>query len=174
MTQKEVPFEWTDKCEERFQKLKTLLTTTPTHTLLVEGKDFIIYYDASHLGLGVVLIQEKNVIAYALRQLKIHQRNYPTHDLELAALVFALKIWRHYLYGVKFEVFIDHRSLQHVLTQKDLNLRQRRWVELLKDYDVTIQYHPCKANVVADALSRKIVSMGSLGCLGVSKRSLTC
>ena len=103
----------------------------------------------------------------------MHERNYPTHDLELAAVVFALKIWRHYLYGVKCEVFTDHRSLQHVFTQKDLNLRQRRWMKLLKDYDVTIQYHLGKANVVADPLSQKTVSMGSLACLSVSKRPLS-
>ncbi|WMV57335.1 hypothetical protein MTR67_050720 [Solanum verrucosum] len=105
--------------------------------------------------LGNVVSKEgdKNVITYASRQLKVHERNYPTHDLELAAVVFALKIWRHYLYGVKYEVFTDHRSLQHEFTRKDLNLRQRRWIEFLKDYDVTIQYHPGKANVVADALS---------------------
>ncbi|WMV25129.1 hypothetical protein MTR67_018514, partial [Solanum verrucosum] len=100
------------------------------------------------------------------------ERNYPTHDLELAAVVFALKIWRHYLYGVKCEVFNDHRSLQHVFTQKDLNLRQRRWMELLKDYNVTIQYNSGKANVVADALSVKAVSMYSLACLSVTKRPL--
>ncbi|WMV09491.1 hypothetical protein MTR67_002876 [Solanum verrucosum] len=111
----------------------------------------------------------KNVIAYVSRLLKV-QTNYPTHNLDLAAVVFALKIWWHYLYGVNCEVFTDHRSLQHVFTQKDLNLRQQRWIELLKDYDVTIQYHPGKANVVADALSRKAVSMGSLACLSVSKR----
>ena len=87
-------------------------------------------------------MQEKNVIAYASRKLKVHERNYPTHDLELAAVVFALKKWRHYLYGVKCEVYTDHRSLQYVFTQKDLNLRQRRWMELLKDYDITILYHP--------------------------------
>ncbi|WMV45901.1 hypothetical protein MTR67_039286 [Solanum verrucosum] len=98
---------------------------------------------------------DKNVIAYVSHQLKVHERNYPTHDLELAAVVFDLKIWRHYLYGVKCEVFTDHRSLHHVFTQMDLNLRQRRWMELLKDYDVTIQYLQGKANVVADALSRK-------------------
>ncbi|KAH0652758.1 hypothetical protein KY289_030436 [Solanum tuberosum] len=115
---------------------------------------------------------DKNVIAYASRQLKVHERNYPTHDLELTAVVFALKIWRHYLYGVKCEVFIDHRSLQHVFTQNDLNLRQQRWMELLKDYDVTIQYHSGKANVVADALSRKAVSIGSLAYLSVTKRPL--
>ena len=95
-------------------------------------------------------MQEKNVIAYAFRQLKVHERNYPTHDLELAAVVFALKQWRHYLYGVKCEVYTEHRSLQYVFTQRDLNLRQRRWIELLKDYDVTILYHPGKANVVAE------------------------
>ncbi|WMV19198.1 hypothetical protein MTR67_012583, partial [Solanum verrucosum] len=113
----EIPFEWIEKCEESFQKLKTLLTTTP-----------------------VLALPDKNVIAYASRQLKVHERDYPTHDLELATVVFALKIWRHYLYGVKCYVFTNHRSLQHVFTQNDLNLRQRRWMELLKDYDVTIQY----------------------------------
>ncbi|WMV20168.1 hypothetical protein MTR67_013553 [Solanum verrucosum] len=93
LTKKEIPFEWTEKCEESFQKLKTLLTTSPILALLVKGKDFILYYDASHSGLGAVLMQEKNVIAYASWQLKVHERNYPTHDLELAAVVFALKIW---------------------------------------------------------------------------------
>ena len=95
LTKKEIPFEWTKKCEESFQKLKTLLTATPILALPVKGKDFIVYCDAPHSGLGVVLMQDKNVIAYASRQLKVHERNYPTHDLELAAVVFALKIWRH-------------------------------------------------------------------------------
>ena len=104
-------------------------------------------------------MQEKNVIAYASRQLKVHEHNYPTHDLELVTVVFALKQWRHYLYGVKCEVYTDRRSLQYVFTQKDLNLRQRRWMVLLKDYDITILYHPGKANVVADAISRKAGSM---------------
>ena len=108
------------------------------------------------------LILERNVIAYASRKLKVHECNYAAHDLELAAVVFALKQSRHYLYGVKCEVYTDHRSLQYVFTQKDLNLRQRTWMELLKDYDITILYHPGKANVVADALSRKA---GSMGCL---------
>ncbi|GJT89970.1 putative reverse transcriptase domain-containing protein, partial [Tanacetum coccineum] len=94
-------------------------------------------------------------ITYALRQLKIHEKNYTTHDLELGAVVFALKIWRHYLYGTKCTVFTDHKSLQHILDQKELNMRQRRWLELLSDYDCEIRYHPGKANVVADALSRK-------------------
>ena len=111
MTKQGVPFVWSDECEESFQKLKTLLTTAPILTLPVEGKNFIVYCDASYCGLGAVLMQEKNVIAYASRQLKVHEHNYPTHDLDLAAVMFALKQWRHYLYGVKCEVHTDHRSL---------------------------------------------------------------
>ncbi len=102
-------------------------------------------------------MQGGKVIAYASRQLKPHEKNYPTHDLELAAMVFALKIWRHYLYGASCQVFTDHKSLKYLFTQKELNMRQRRWLELLKDYDMQIQYHPGKANTVADALSRKMV-----------------
>ncbi|GKB15890.1 putative reverse transcriptase domain-containing protein [Tanacetum coccineum] len=100
-------------------------------------------------------MQNEKVIAYASRQLKIHEKNYTTHDLELGAVVFALKIWRHYLYGIKCTVFTDHKSLQHILDQKELNMRQHRWLELLSDYDYEICYHPGKANVVADAVSRK-------------------
>ncbi|GJZ26876.1 putative reverse transcriptase domain-containing protein [Tanacetum coccineum] len=122
----------------------------------LEGsEDFIAYCDASKKGLGAVLMQREKVISYASRQLKIHEKNYTTHDLELGAVVFALKIWRHYLYGTKCTVFTDHKSLQHILDQKELNMRQRRWLELLSDYDCDIRYHPGKANVVADALSRK-------------------
>ncbi|GJV58378.1 reverse transcriptase domain-containing protein, partial [Tanacetum coccineum] len=119
------------------------------------SEDFIAYCDASKKGLGVVLMQREKVISYASRQLKIHEKNYTTHDLELGAVVFALKIWRHYLYGTKCTVFTDQKSLQHILNQKELNMRQRRWLELLSDYDCEIRYHPRKANVVADALSRK-------------------
>ena len=108
-------------------------------------------------------MQEGRVIAYGSRQLKIHEKNYPTHDLELAAVVFALKSWRHYLYGERFEVFSDHKSLKYIFTQKELNLRQRRWMEYLEDYDFSLQYHPGKANVVADALSRR--EQGSLASL---------
>jgi len=115
-------------------------------------------------------MQHGKVIAYASRQLRKHERNYPTHDLELAAVVHALKIWRHYLYGVHVDVFTDHKSLQYIFKQKELNLRQRRWLELLKDYDVNILYHPGKANVVADALSRR--SMGSLAHVEPEKRQL--
>jgi len=100
-------------------------------------------------------MQHGKVIAYASRQLKPHEVNYPVHDLELAAIVFALRVWRHYLYGSQVQIFIDHKSLRYLMTQKELNMRQRRWVELIKDYDCVIDYHPGKANVVADALSRK-------------------
>ncbi|GJT12056.1 reverse transcriptase domain-containing protein [Tanacetum coccineum] len=121
-----------------------------------EGNDdFVVYCDASHQGLGAVLMQREKVIAYASRQLKPNEENYTTHDLELGVVMFALKIWRHYLYGTKCTVFTDHKSLQHIFDQKELNMRQRRWLELLADYDCKIRYHPGKANVVADALSRK-------------------
>ena len=118
-------------------------------------KDLEVYSDASYSGLGCVLMQRGRVIAYASRQLKENEKKYPVRDLELAAVVFALKIWRHYLYGVKCQIFTDHKSLKYVFTQKELNMRQRRWLELLKDYDIELLYHPGKANVVADALSRK-------------------
>ncbi|GJQ92911.1 putative reverse transcriptase domain-containing protein, partial [Tanacetum coccineum] len=119
------------------------------------AENFIVYYDVLHNGLGTVLMQNEKVIAYASRQLKIHEKNYTAQDLELGAVVFALKIWRHYLYGTKCMVFTDHKSLKHILDQKELNMRQRCWLELLSDFDCEICYHPGKANVVADALSRK-------------------
>ena len=115
----------------------------------------MIYSDASTVGLGCVLIQRGKVIAYASRQLKPNEVNYPTHDLELAAIVHALKLWRHYLYGSSCQVMTDHKSLKYIFTQKELNMRQRRWLELLKNYDLDIAYHPSKANVVADALGNK-------------------
>nr|GEX84419.1 putative reverse transcriptase domain-containing protein [Tanacetum cinerariifolium] len=119
------------------------------------SEDFVAYCDASHNGLGVVLTQREKVIAYASRQLKIHKKNYTTHDLELRSVVFALKIWRHYLYGTKCIVFTYHKSLQHILDQKELNMRKRRWLKLLSDYDCDIRYHLGKANVMADALNSK-------------------
>ncbi|GJT07928.1 putative reverse transcriptase domain-containing protein [Tanacetum coccineum] len=155
LTQKKIKFEWGDKQEAAFQLLKQKLCSAPILALPEGSEDFIAYCDASKKGLGAVLMQREKVISYASRQLKIHEKNYTTHDLELGAVVFALKIWRHYLYGTKCTVFTDHKSLQHILDQKELNMRQRRWLELLSDYDCDIRYHPGKANVVADALSRK-------------------
>ena len=115
----------------------------------------VIYSDASGKGLGCVLMQHGHVIAYASRQLKPHEKNYPTHDLELAAVIFALKIWRHYLLGDKVLIYTDHKSLKYIFTQKELNMRQRRWLELMADYDIDLQYHPGKDNTVPDALSRR-------------------
>ncbi|GKD89468.1 putative reverse transcriptase domain-containing protein, partial [Tanacetum coccineum] len=130
LTQKKVKFVWGDKQEAAFQLLKQKLCSAPILALPEGSEDFIAYCDASKKGLGAVLMQREKV-------------------------VFALKIWRHYLYGTKCTVFTDHKSLQHILDQKELNMRQRRWLELLSDYDCDIRYHPGKANVVADALSRK-------------------
>ncbi|GJS33648.1 putative reverse transcriptase domain-containing protein [Tanacetum coccineum] len=115
----------------------------------------MVYYDASYKGLGAVLMQNEKFIAYASLQLKIHEKNYTTHDLELGVVVFALKMWRHYVYGTKCVVFIDHKIFQQILDQKELTMRQRRWLELLSDYNYEIRYYPGKANVVADALSQK-------------------
>ncbi|GJS97816.1 putative reverse transcriptase domain-containing protein [Tanacetum coccineum] len=155
LTQKKVKFVWGDKQEAAFQLIKQKLCSAPILALLEGSEDFIAYCDASVKGLGDVLMQRDKVIAYASRQLKIHEKNYMTHDLELEAVVFALKIWRHYLYGTKCTVFTNHKSLQHILNQKELNMKQRCWLELLSDYDCEIRYHPGKANVVADALSMK-------------------
>ncbi|GJR03490.1 putative reverse transcriptase domain-containing protein [Tanacetum coccineum] len=155
LTQKKVKFDWGDKEEIAFQLIKHKLCSAPILALPEGNEDFIIYCDASIKGLGMVLMQREKVIAYASRQLKIREKNYTTHDLELGAVAFALNIWRHYLYVTKCTVFTDHKSLQHILDQKELNMRQRRWLELLSDYDCKIRYHSGKANVVADALSIK-------------------
>jgi hypothetical protein len=154
LTEKGVDFEWDNDCEVSFQTLKHKLVNDPILSLSESGKCFTVSTDASRIGLGCVLMQDSKVIAYGSRQLKKHERNYPTHDLELAAVVFALKSWRHYLYGETCDIYTDHKSLKYIFTQKELNMRQHRWLELIKDYDLTIQYHPGKANVDADALSR--------------------
>ncbi|GKF18075.1 putative reverse transcriptase domain-containing protein, partial [Tanacetum coccineum] len=141
--------------ESAFQLLKQKLCEAPILALPEGNDDFVVYCDASHQGLGAVLMQREKVIAYASRQLKPNEENYTTHDLELGAVVFALKIWRHYLYGTKCTVFTDHKRLQNILDQKELNIRQCHWLELLADYDCEIRYHPGKANVIADTLSQK-------------------
>ena len=155
LTRKEVKFDWDDRCEEAFQELKRRLTSAPILIVLDRGQGYIVYYDASRAELGCVLMQSVRVVAYGSCQLKDHEQNYPTHDMRLAAVVFALKIWHHYLYGEEFEVYSDHKSLRYIFTQRDLNMRQRGWMEFLKDYDFTLHYHPGKANVVANALSWK-------------------
>nr|AAX96600.1 retrotransposon protein, putative, Ty3-gypsy sub-class [Oryza sativa Japonica Group] len=155
LLQKDVKYKWSEECEQSFQELKNRLISAPILILPYPKKGFQVYCDASKLGLGCVLMQDGKVVAYASRQLRPHEKNYPTHDLELAAVVHALKIWRHYLFGTRTKVYTDHKSLKYIFTQPDLNMRQRRWLELIKDYDVGIHYHPGKANVVADALSRK-------------------
>ncbi|GKA64766.1 putative reverse transcriptase domain-containing protein [Tanacetum coccineum] len=137
---------------EDFSKIAKPSTVLTQKTLPNGSKDFMEYCHVSGLGLGYVLMQRGKVIAYASRQLKIHEKNYTTHDLELGAVVFALKILRHYLYGTKSVIYMDHKSLQHIFSQKELNMRQRRWIELFSDYDCEIRYHPGKENVVADAL----------------------
>ncbi|GJU66870.1 reverse transcriptase domain-containing protein [Tanacetum coccineum] len=155
LTQKSKTFDWGEEEELTFQTLKDKLCNAPVLALPDGPEDFVVYCDASEIRLGCVLMQKGKVIAYASRQLKIYEKNYTTHDLELGAVVFALKIWRHYLYGTKSVIYTDHKSLQHIFSQKELNMRQRRWIELFSDYDCEIRYHPGKANVVADALSRK-------------------
>jgi hypothetical protein len=147
-------FKWDEACQKCFEELKERLTTAPVLIMPDIHKGFDVYCDASHLGLGCVM-QEGKVIVYASRQLRKLGKNYPTHDLELATVVHALKIWRHYMIGNKCKIFTDHKSLKYIFTQKELNLRQRRWLEVIKDYDFEVQYHPRKAIVAADALSRK-------------------
>jgi hypothetical protein len=148
-------FKWTHECQVSFNQLKFRLMSPLVLVMLDLQKGFDIYCDACRQGLGCVLMQEGHVIAYASRQLRKHELNYPTHDLELAVVVRALKIWWHYIIGTKCQVYTDHKGLKYIFTQKDLNLWQRRWLELIKDYDMEIHYHPGKANLVADALSQK-------------------
>ena len=155
LTRNEVKFEWNDLCERAFQELKMRLTSAPILIVLERGQRYTVYCDASKDRLRCILMYSKRVVAYGSRQLKNHEWNYPTHDMSWEAIVFTLKIWRHYLYGEKFEVFSDHKSLKYIFTQRDLNMRQHRWMEFLEDYDFTLHYHPGKENVVADALSRK-------------------
>jgi hypothetical protein len=156
-------FKWTQDCQASFEELKMRLTTTPVLILPDLSKKFDIYCDASRHGLGCVLMQKGQVVSYASCQLRKYEENYPIHDL---------KIWRHYLIGHRCEIYSDHKSLKYIFTQTDLNLRQRRWLELIKDYDIGINYHPGKANVVADTLSRKrLHSRQKLGWLSWKMRS---
>ncbi|GJX75633.1 putative reverse transcriptase domain-containing protein, partial [Tanacetum coccineum] len=155
LNKKDKKFEWGNEQENTFQTLKDMLCDAPILALPKGADDFVVYCDASNQGFGFVLMQRNKEIAYTFRQVKIHEKNYTTHDLELGAMVFALKMWRHYFYGTKSVIYTDHKSLQHIFDKKELNMRQRRWIELFSDYDCEIRHHLGKANGVADALSRK-------------------
>jgi hypothetical protein len=155
LLKKGAKFDWGQKCEDAFHTLRQHLTTAPVLAQPDSAKPFDVYCDASGTGLGCVFMQDNRVIAYASRALRTHEQNYPTHDLELAAVVHALKMWRHYLMGTHCNIFTDHKILKYIFTQADLNMRQRIWLELIKDYDLEVHYHQGKANVVADALSEK-------------------
>ena len=155
LLKKGIRFQWNERHTIAFEELKKRLTTAPVLAMPDCSKPFEVYCDASFEGLGCVLMQEGKVIAYASRQLRPHEVNYPVHDIELAAVIFALKLWRHYLYGLPCKIYTDHQNLRYVFNQKELNMRQRRWLEVIKDYDLEIVYHPGKANKVADALSRR-------------------
>nr|GEV66968.1 putative reverse transcriptase domain-containing protein [Tanacetum cinerariifolium] len=164
LTQKNKKYEWGMEEEEAFQTLKQKLCSAPILALPEGTKNFIVYCDASLKGYGAVLMQREKVIAYASRLLKKHKENYTTHDLELGAVVFALRLWRHYLYGTKCTVYTDHKSLQYILDQKELNMRQRHWIELLSDYDCEIRYHP-GVEAQTEAMKGENVKAENLGRL---------
>jgi hypothetical protein len=155
LLKKGVKFVWSEKCEKAFHTLREHLTTAPVLAQPDNTNPFDVECDASGTGLSCVLMQDNRVITYASRALRPHEQNYPTHDLKVAAVIHALKIWRYYLMGTHCNIYTDHKSLKYIFTQADLNMRQRRWLELIKDYDLEVHYHPGKANIVADALSHK-------------------
>jgi hypothetical protein len=155
LLEKDKKFEWMPTCKASFQELKKRLTIALILVMPDMERSFSIYCDASGQGLGSVLMQDGRVVAYASRWLRKPEVNYLTHDLELATVVHALEIWRHYLMGKRCELYMDHESLKYIFTQLNLNLRQRRWLELIKDYDLGVNYHPGKVNMVADALSHR-------------------
>jgi hypothetical protein len=148
-------FMWNAGHDEAFQTLKKLLNTSLVLSQLDITKFFDVYCDAFGTGMGCVLMQEGRVIAYSSRQLWRHEEHYPTHDLELVAIVHSLRTWCHYLLGNLVHIFTDQKSLKYIFTQPDLNMHQRRWLELIKDFDLEVHYHLGKANVVANAMSRK-------------------
>jgi hypothetical protein len=156
LLKKGVKFVWNEACEKAFHTLRQHLTSASVLVQPDNFKPFAVFCDTSGTGLSCVLMQEGRVIAYASWALRPHEINYPTHDLELAAIVHALKIWRHYLMGNHCDIFTDHKSIKYIFTQLELNMRQRRWPELIKGYYLEVHHHPRKANVVAGALSRKV------------------
>jgi hypothetical protein len=172
LLKKEEKFVWNIERDEAFRTLKKLLTTSPVLAQPDITKSIDMYCDTSGAGLCYVLMQEGHVIAYSSRQLCPREEHYPTHDLELAAVVHALRTWRNYLFGNVVHIFTDHKSLKYFFTQDDLNMWQRRWLELINDYDLEIHYHPDKANVAADALSYK-VHCNHLPVVGISGKEST-
>jgi hypothetical protein len=155
LLEKDVKFKWSPRCEEAFLTLKKLLTIAHVLAQPDIKKSFDVYCDASGMGIGGILMQDGRTIVYASWQLWRHEEHYPTHDLEILAVIHALKVWRHYLLGNLVHIYTDHKSLKYLFTQPDLNMRQRRWIELIKNYELEVHYHPGKVNVVTDALSRK-------------------
>ena len=162
LLKKDKKFQWTEDCEKSFNELKTRLTSAPVLTPPDIYRSFDVYCEASRHGIGCVLMQEGKVVAYASRQLRPHGGNYREDDLDLAAVVHSLKIWRHYLIGKRCQIFTDHKSLKYIFTQPNINHRQRRLIKFVKDYDLEINYHPGKANVVADAVSRKPTNLNAM------------
>jgi hypothetical protein len=148
-------YPWSEACDEALKHPKKLLTTSPVLAQPDTMKPFDVYCDASGTGLGGVLMQECGVISYSSRQLTCHEEHYPTHDLELAAVVMTLQTWCHYLLGSVVHIYTDHKILKYIFTQPDLNIRQRRWLELIKDYELEVHYNPGKANIIVDTLSHK-------------------
>jgi hypothetical protein len=146
---------WSDTCDEAFKHLKKLMTTSPVLAQPDTAKPFDVYCGAAGTGLGFVLMQDGWVISYSSRQLRRHEEHYPTHDLELAAVVMALRMLRHYLLGNVVHIYMDRKCLKYIFTQPDLSMRQQRLLELVKDYELEVHYHQGKASIVVDALSHK-------------------
>ena len=159
LIKKDEAFTWTDLRDQAFNKLKQILASEPILKLLDFDKTFEVIVDACGQGIGGILQQDRHPIAYESRQLRVHEKNYPTHDLELLAVIHALKKWRHYLLGQTFELVTDHKNLKWIFTQNDLNMRQRRWVEFLQEFSFEISFCPGKQNQVADALSQRVIAL---------------
>ena len=159
LTHKDEIFAWTETRDLAFNRLKEILASEPVLKLPDFDKTFEVIVDACGQGIGGILQQDHHPIAYESRQLRIHEKNYPTHDLELLAVIHALKKWRHYLLSQTFELVTDHKSLKWIFTQPDLNMRQRRWVEYLQEFSFEIKFRPGKDNQAADALSRRVTAL---------------
>ena len=167
---KKRPFEWNPLAEDSFQKLKKALTSAPTLRLPDFSKPFELETDACDIGLGAVLRQEKGVVAYESRKLRQAELNYPTHEKKMLAIVFAIKRWRHYLYGVEFTLYTDHHSLKYWFTQEKVNARQARWLEFLQEFHFVVKYKSGKTNIAADALSRNPIESNALHTMTIENK----